>query len=187
MIGFEDITYLKTGSDIQRKAYKVLTAHSIPQRLREYSPVLAGTIPIDIAVADSDLDIICSWRNKEDFIRNLEKHFSAYPGFRLKNKTISGTDTVLARFDADGFKVEVFGQNIPVREQAAYIHMIAEYVLLQERGEAFRQDVLELKKKGYKTEPAFGMLLGMQADPYAELLVYGREKITIRESHNGAT
>ncbi|MBC9798699.1 DUF4269 domain-containing protein, partial [Sinomicrobium weinanense] len=76
---------------------------------------------------------------------------------------------------------EVFGQDIPVCEQAAYIHMIAEDSLLQERGKIFRQRILDLKRKGHKTEPAFGMLLGIQTDPYAELLVYGREVLKKRK------
>ncbi|MBC9795637.1 DUF4269 domain-containing protein, partial [Sinomicrobium weinanense] len=153
MIDFEDITYLKTGSEIQKKTYQVLTEHSILKQLNAYDPVLAGTIPLDMAIEDSDLDIICYWEDKETFIRNLKDCFGNYPGFLLKTKTISGSDTVLARFDADGFKIEVFGQDIPVCEQAAYIHMIAEDSLLQERGKIFRQRILDLKRKGHKTEP----------------------------------
>lgn len=182
MVDFEDITYLKTGSDIQKRAYRTLTVHKIPERLKEYGPVLAGTVPVDIAVEGSDLDMICSWKDKVAFAQKLEGHFGNYPGFRIKNKTISGIDSVVACFEADDFKIEVFGQHIPVTKQAAYIHMIAEHALLKEKGEAFRQGVLELKRKGYKTEPAFGMLLGMRGDPYTELLAYGREIIKKKQS-----
>lgn len=47
--------------------------------------------------------------------------------------------------------------------------MIAEYKILQAKGEEFKQKIIELKKQGIKTEPAFGMLLGLE-NPYEELL-----------------
>ncbi|MGS2738129.1 DUF4269 domain-containing protein [Sinomicrobium sp. M5D2P17] len=81
---------------------------------------------------------------------------------------------MIANFVADGFPIEIFGQNTPVTEQEAYIHMIAEDALLQTKGEEFRCDIIKLKSEGYKTEPAFGVLLKMP-DPYEALLAYGRK------------
>lgn len=49
--------------------------------------------------------------------------------------------------------------------------MLAEYKILQERGEEFKQKIIELKKKGIKTELAFGMLLGLE-NPYEDLLKF---------------
>jgi hypothetical protein len=49
--------------------------------------------------------------------------------------------------------------------------MIAEYKILQEEGEEFKQKIIELKKQGIKTEPAFGILLGLE-NPYEDLLKY---------------
>jgi len=42
--------------------------------------------------------------------------------------------------------------------------------ILSGKDEAFRQKVLELKKLGIKKEPAFAQLLGLQGNPYKELL-----------------
>jgi hypothetical protein len=67
------------------------------------------------------------------------------------------------------FSIEIFGQNKPTIEQNAYRHMIAEYKILQEKGEDFKQKIIELKQKGIKTEPVFGMLLGLN-NPYEDLL-----------------
>ena len=75
-----------------------------------------------------------------------------------------------ASFTLEGFVIEIYGQPIPVRDQAAYRHMLAEYKILQEKGEAFRQQIIELKKQGLKTEPAFGKLLGIEGDVYEKLL-----------------
>ncbi len=48
--------------------------------------------------------------------------------------------------------------------------MVIEHKLLLERGEEFRLKIVDLKKQGYKTEPAFAMLLGLENDPYNEML-----------------
>ncbi len=43
------------------------------------------------------------------------------------------------------------------------------------KSKAFRQEIIALKKQGYKTEPAFAMALGLKGDPYyKELLNYLR-------------
>lgn len=70
----------------------------------------------------------------------------------------------------DGFEVEIFGQTTPTRSQFAYRHMIIEYNLLNKYGEAFRQQIIELKQEGYKTEPAFAIALDLTGNPYLELL-----------------
>jgi len=69
------------------------------------------------------------------------------------------------------FPIEIFAQNKPTIEQNAYRHMIAEYKILQEKGEEFKEKIIDLKKKGIKTEPAFGMLLGLE-NPYEDLLKF---------------
>ncbi|MNY83296.1 hypothetical protein D3C86_2259750 [compost metagenome] len=48
--------------------------------------------------------------------------------------------------------------------------MYVEYNLLSIHGEQFRQHIIELKKQGLKTEPAFAQALGIKGDPYLELL-----------------
>ena len=92
--------------------------------------------------------------------------------FDVKEKTIRNRLTVISRFTYQDFFIEIFGQNRPVKEQEAYRHMLIEYKILEEKGENFRQEILALKKKGYKTEPAFAKLLGLDGAPYKELLKY---------------
>jgi hypothetical protein len=50
--------------------------------------------------------------------------------------------------------------------------MLIEHRLLLKHGEAFKNKVIELKQNGLKTEPAFAKLLGIEGDPYEELLKY---------------
>jgi len=50
--------------------------------------------------------------------------------------------------------------------------MIIEYEILKTKGENFRLEIIKLKQNGYKTEPAFAFLLGLNGDSYSELLKY---------------
>lgn len=75
-----------------------------------------------------------------------------------------------ANFFINDFEFEIFGQNIPTELQNAYRHMLVEHKILQEAGGDFRTQIIELKRQGYKTEPAFAKLLALQGDAYEELL-----------------
>ncbi len=48
--------------------------------------------------------------------------------------------------------------------------MITEHAILKEKGKNFKQEIIKLKASGLKTEPAFAKLLGIEGDPYEELL-----------------
>lgn len=50
--------------------------------------------------------------------------------------------------------------------------MIKEYTILLEKGEEFRKQIIALKLRGIKTEPAFADLLGLEGDPYKAILDY---------------
>ena len=50
--------------------------------------------------------------------------------------------------------------------------MIIEHKILQENDEKFRRDIIKLKERGLKTEPAFAKLLGLEGNPYQALLDY---------------
>lgn len=169
-IDFTDISYLKAGTPLQQQAYNVLIQHQIMEKLVAYTPLLCGTIPINIAINGSDLDIICQWQNKETFITDLTTLFAEQDDFSIwENKAI---DAVIASFICNGFPIEVFGQSTPTTEQNAYLHMVIEHKILMQQGEAFRNEIIILKQQGYKTEPAFAKLLGLEGDPYTALLHY---------------
>ena len=169
---FGTITYLETGTTRQQHAYSILFDSKMMEILTDYSPILVGTIPINIDITGSDLDLLCCWNNKSRFVLLLQQSFSKYKSFRLTETIINNQETVIANFEIDDFEIEIFGQSIPVKQQAGYSHMIIEQYILEQKGEAFRQEVITLKKEGYKTEPAFAKLLDLQGDPYIELLKY---------------
>ncbi|WP_294281578.1 DUF4269 domain-containing protein [uncultured Chryseobacterium sp.] len=173
MIDFTAIDYLKEGNETQRRAYEVLTRYRIFEKLKAYSPVLAGTIPIGIDMEGSDLDIICQVDLicEEDFLDELmfKKIVPQDVEVAVESMVVNGEKSIVLNFVLDGFPVEIFGQNIPPVQQNAYRHMLAEYRILKEKGDGFKQEIIQLKWQGIKTEPAFGLLLGLE-DPYEDLL-----------------
>lgn len=174
-INFCNLDYLKSGNPKQKAAYKTLERNAIMQQLDGFDPILVGTIPIGIDIEDSDLDIICHSTNLHDFAQTLTNKFSHFKGFTISAHEANNS-AVVAQFVVDNFILEIFGQALATRQQNAYRHMLIEHQLLLERGENFRQEIIALKEQGYKTEPAFALLLGLTGDPYAALLNYASRK-----------
>lgn len=173
MIDFTRIDYLKDGNRRQKRAYEVLTQYKVLEKLISYSPLLAGTIPIEIDIEGSDLDIICEvdLRYRERFLEELKLNELIPSETEVKIETIivNGEKSIVLNFMLEEFQIEIFGQNKPSVEQNAYRHMLVEYKILQEKGADFKQKIIELKKQGIKTEPAFGMLMNLE-NPYEDLL-----------------
>ena len=172
MTDFSNIDYLKNGNQKQRNAFEVLTQHKILSNLAEFDPILVGTIPINIDIENSDLDIICYWNDKASFIEKIMFFFEKEAEFNIREVFINDRDSVVANFRIEDFEIELFGQNIPTKDQNGYRHMLIENEILQSKGNDFRSEIIKLKQNGYKTEPAFAFLLGLKGDPYAELLEY---------------
>lgn len=166
MINFKDISYLQTGNPKQQAAFTLLTHHKILENLAEFEPVLVGTIPINIDIENSDLDILCHWKNKADFIKKTKQLFGKENHFSIREDRIDKQKSVIANFIISGFEIEIFGQNIPTELQNGYRHMLIEHQILNSKDENFRLEVIRLKEKGLKTEPAFGLLLGLKGNVY---------------------
>jgi len=152
---------------IARAAFARLARHPALQGTR---PVLAGTFPLELDVAASDLDIICEVRNPARFADRLARAFGHRPGFRLWLRNVDGLPTVVARFPEAGLPVEIFAQGRPAHAQRAVRHLRAEARLIKLHGEPLRRCVRARKTQGVKTEPAFASCLGLAGDPYLALL-----------------
>ena len=172
MINFKDISYLKTGNPKQQAAFHILTKHQILENLAEFDPILVGTIPINIDIENSDLDIVCYWQNKSVFIERIKHLFEKENLFFIREIVIDNQESIVANFFIETFEIEIFGQNIPTELQNGYRHMIIEDQILRSRDENFRLEIIKLKESGIKTEPAFGLLLGLNGNVYQELLDY---------------
>jgi len=174
---FENIDYLKNGNEKQQRAYNLLTRCRVLEKLSPFDPILVGTIPINIDIESSDLDIICYCKDRAHFKKLLTAEFGHLIGFRIWQTIDRPTQDTFAYFIMDGFVVEIVGKNIPTKKQVAYRNMIIENKLINQKGETFRKRIVDLKHKGYKTEPAFRMELGLKGNSHNALLGLESEMI----------
>ncbi|MPM88459.1 hypothetical protein SDC9_135563 [bioreactor metagenome] len=167
LVNFNNISYLREGSNKQKKCYKILTKTNIFNILKDYMPILVGTIPLNIDIESSDLDIVCQVDDFEIFENTLFDNFSKYKYFRIEHKEKNIT---VCNFIVESMEIEIYASNEQSHKTNGYRHMIIEYKLLNLYGEKFRESIIELKKEGIKTEPAFAKLLNLNGNPYEELL-----------------
>ncbi|GGG70053.1 DUF4269 domain-containing protein [Paenibacillus radicis (ex Gao et al. 2016)] len=172
-INWKDIQYLARGTERQRNAFVCLSSLNIFDTLSSYTPLLVGTIPIDIDIEESDLDIICEVHSFTPFIQELKMLYGKYNHFEIHQSIIQNQKIIVCNFNYEGFNIEIFGQGIPVLQQNGFLHMMIEYRLLVLAGRDAHDSIRQLKRLGLKTEPAFGEYFNIDEDPYTELLMIG--------------
>jgi hypothetical protein len=127
MINFFNLNYLLNGNERQKKAYRLLQETQAMRILDYFCPVLVGTIPIEVDIASSDLDILCEVKDRSFFRELMIKEFGYYSCFQYVEKT----NYSISWFTYDRIPFEIFGQNVPTKNQNGYRHMIVEHQLLQ--------------------------------------------------------
>jgi hypothetical protein len=166
---WRDLAYLATGNDRQRRALVAIEVLGIFRDLAEFSPVLAGTVPLGIDLPGSDLDVLCCAADLADFKGHIGALYGALAGYRCWSGTVRGIPSVVANFTYSGWDFEVFAQPVAVEEQNGYLHLDVEARLLELGGESAREAIQELKRQGLKTEPAFARYFTLAGDPYETL------------------
>jgi len=161
--------YLGDGSPEQQAALAELRSSGILETLGQFTPVLAGTFPLDIQLPGSDLDILCRAPDFVAFSAIAQIAFGGLSDYAQRTGLINGMPTFTAKFSRNGYRYEIFAQNTPVTEQDAFLHLVAEWRLLHHSGPLLRNRIIALKYDGLKTEPAFCTALGINAEPYAFL------------------
>lgn len=151
------------------QAETLLVAIGLYSVLSEYDPIFVGTLPIDVDIEGSDIDIICEARDLDELANLLTETYSDQPGFTVEKKKREGVYLV-CRFSVMTFDIEIYAEDKPVKAQNAYRHMEAERKLLLIGGEGAREDIRRLKRNGLKTEPAFARFFRLEGDPYDAVL-----------------
>lgn len=165
-----DIDYLMSGTAVQQEVYRLLGEHRLMEALKAYHPILVGTVPLDIQIPGSDLDLICEVHHLDEFQNEVTRVFGHYPGFSVHQREVQGIPRIKVNFQCGDWPVELFGQPIATHLQNGYRHMVIEARMLALYGDSFKQRIIALKLDGLKTEPAFAKLLHLDGDPYERLL-----------------
>jgi hypothetical protein len=152
---------------------EVLRRTEILTKLSTYDPHIAGTPPLGIDLPASDLDILCHAPDPWSFVAVVWGAFSECEEFSMR-QWVGSNRPVVAEFVAVGWRIEIFGQALPVKEQHGWKHFLVEQRLLSLGGHTFRNTVMKHRRRGTKTEPAFSAALGLTGDPYQALLEIGR-------------
>ncbi len=134
-------------------------------------PALAGTFPLGLQGAGSDLDVLCEGADLDAFEREVCAFLAARAVAPSRvARVASAPEASVVAFGWGGLAIEVFCQPLPFHAQAGFRHMIVEGRLLVAGGSALHDEVRARKSGGAKTEPAFAAALGLDGDPYAALL-----------------
>ncbi|MBR7796357.1 MAG: DUF4269 domain-containing protein [Bacillota bacterium] len=164
---------LKFGDWTQKCAFKAIENINIMEDLQQYTPFLCGTFPLGIHTEASDLDIIVEAQDLSAFAEKIRSLYGGFDAFSIKRKKIRNHAVVKANFLYQDFEFELFGQAQPVHQQYAYLHLIIEDYLLQSFP-SLKPLVKVLKENGFNTEEAFCELLGLDGNPFEQLIHYGK-------------
>lgn len=148
---------------------EAIVRSGVLERLSAFDPHVAGTPPLGLELATSDIDILCHCPAPDVFATALWHGFSDAEGFAMRQWVGDGR-AIIAGFILHGWPFEIFGQVVPVSDQQGWRHFRVEQRLLALGGEELRGAVLKRRRAGMKTEPAFAVVLDLPGDPYQAML-----------------
>ncbi len=146
-----------------------LAQTAILETLGPFDPHVAGTPPLGLDLPGSDIDILCHAPDLPAFAQHVWEAVHERDGFAIRQWIADGRP-VVASFQAEGWRFEIFGQALPVEQQWGWRHFRVEQRLLVLGGTALRKAVMHIRCRGAKTEPAFAEALRLPGDPYQALL-----------------
>ena len=166
---FLNINYLNYGNDRQKLLYEEITKLRLIESFSIFNPIIVGTIPIEIDIPSSDVDIIIDL-SKGDILIYFKEFAKNFRNFILEIKINKiSENSFIAQFQTENFKFEIFGEFKETSKQFGFVHMVIENEILNLLGQDFKNSIKKLKYKGFKTELAFCVLLNINEDPYGFL------------------
>lgn len=138
-------------------------------KLARFEPTVIGTPPLGIDIETSDIDIACTADDLEQFKLDVTALFEDEQDFAIGNIEGLPDPAVRAAFISHDWEVELFCQALPIREQWGVRHFLIEKRLL-EILPSLKSKVMDAKRAGQKTEPAFAAILKLEGNPYEAML-----------------
>ncbi|WP_284315220.1 DUF4269 domain-containing protein [Labrys miyagiensis] len=139
------------------------------ETLADFDPHIAGTPPLGLDVPESDIDILCQMPDPLLFAAQIWARLSACDTFSMHQWT-GGRRTIVASFRSHDWLFGIFGDRRAVAEQEGWRHFVVEQRLLRLGGQMLKESIMRLRYSGMKTEPAFAAALGLEGDPYEQML-----------------
>lgn len=152
------------------KVWSAITQSKILDIFSEYKPLIAGTFPLNVEVEGSDVDILMQAKDLEEVRALVLKHFGNCTNFSQSIQKVDELDTLICSFIFNEVPFELFIQDKEPVRQTAYLHFLIEERLLKLGGELFKEKIINERKAGLKTEPAFAKIIGIEGDAYLQLL-----------------
>jgi predicted metalloenzyme YecM len=153
-----------------QKVFAALKEANLLKILSPYSPLIAGTFPLGISVFSSDVDVLLTTFNLEMLAEEVKINFGTFEGFKERFVEKDGVASWIAQFQFEGVSFELFAQPQESIKQKAYRHFQIEERLLKYGGKNLRQQILDYRSRGFKTEKAFASVLVLPGDSYEALL-----------------
>jgi predicted metalloenzyme YecM len=153
-----------------KRVYQAILDSKVLEILKPYKPLVAGTFPLDLALENSDVDIILTAADLESLSQFLQGQFSLFSGFKAARTDVNGEPSLTVNFTIGDVPFELFAQRVESVEQRAYLHFQVEERLLGLADAQLAPKILALRRTGAKTEPAFAQILRLAGDPYQALL-----------------
>lgn len=146
------------------------TLNALLRCLAPFHPLLAGTYPLGLQIEGSDIDLLCEIPSLERFEAFLDAHGALFGRATRRRAAHCRPPALVVSLELSGLEVEIFAQALPTHQQHGFRHMVVEGRLLALGGPALARAIVDLKRRGRKTEPAFAEALGLSGDPYAAVL-----------------
>jgi len=137
--------------------------------LKPWMPLLSGSIPLELDLPGSDLDILLGARDldvaAQEISQKLSQHQISEQISWKESQTRHGR-CLTASIMANEITVELFLSAVNPLDQNSHRHLLSEYCLLVQHGEPLRARIKSLKAEGFTTEEAFAKALDLKGDPY---------------------
>lgn len=147
----------------------------ILEKLKSFNPLVVGTFPLGLNTANSDIDICIEFQNENDFVDSSNKFFSDFKNYQLSSVQINSGSAILVKFTFENINYEIIGQHISSNKQIAFQHFQVEEKILKYA--QCQSEILKLRSKGLKTEPAFAKYLCLTGEGFKELLELNKRSI----------
>ncbi|MCX6125505.1 MAG: VOC family protein [Proteobacteria bacterium] len=162
----------------EHRAGSFLKESDLLQRLLPWDPVISGSVPLGVDVADSDIDVLLWHPDLKRAGSEISAALESLGRIEWTQEACRQGECLVGRLNCGfpfestfQFVIEFFVSNVSSFEQHSHLHLLAEYKILVQEGLGFREGIRKLKSTGLSTEQAFCQKLGIVGDPYEALLL----------------